>query len=115
MATISEALAIAIREHQAGRLHAAEQVYRQILAVEPNHAEALHLLGVLCGQAGNHQLAAEFIGRAVAVKPEWPEALANLGNALREEGRLEEAVACFRRALGSSPIPPWRSTTWAMP
>jgi hypothetical protein len=32
MATISEALAIAIQHHQAGRLQAAEQIYRQILA-----------------------------------------------------------------------------------
>ncbi len=103
MATISEALTTAIREHQAGRLPAAEQVYRQILALEPNHPEALHLLGVLCGQTGNYHLAAEFIRRAVAVKPEWPEALANLGNALREEGRLEEAVGCFRRALRLKP------------
>ena len=31
MATISEALAIAIQHHQAGRLQAAEQIYRQIL------------------------------------------------------------------------------------
>ena len=40
MATISEALTIAIQHHQAGRLHAAEQIYRRILAVEPNHADA---------------------------------------------------------------------------
>ena len=45
MATISEALAIAIQHHQAGRLQAAEQIYRQILAVEPNHADAWHLSG----------------------------------------------------------------------
>jgi len=44
MATISEALAIAIQHHQGDRLQAAEQTYRQILAVEPNHAEAHHLL-----------------------------------------------------------------------
>jgi hypothetical protein len=40
MATISEALAMAVQHHQAGRLQAAEQIYRQILAVEPNHADA---------------------------------------------------------------------------
>ena len=36
MATISEALAIAVQHHQAGRLQAAEQIYRQILAAQPN-------------------------------------------------------------------------------
>jgi hypothetical protein len=46
MATISGALAIAIRHHQAGRLQAAEQIYRQILQAEPNQADAIHLLGI---------------------------------------------------------------------
>ena len=61
MATISEALAIAIQHHQAGRLQAAEQIYRQILAVEPNHADAIHLLGVIAHQAGKHELAVQYI------------------------------------------------------
>ena len=47
MTPIFEALTIAIRHHQAGRLQAAAQIYRQILAVEPNHPEACHLLGVV--------------------------------------------------------------------
>ena len=47
MATIPEALTTAIRHHQAGRLQAAEQIYRQILAVGPGQAEALHLLGLI--------------------------------------------------------------------
>jgi nucleotidyltransferase/DNA polymerase involved in DNA repair len=41
MATISEALATAVQHHQAGRLQAAEEIYRQILAVDPDHADAL--------------------------------------------------------------------------
>jgi quercetin dioxygenase-like cupin family protein len=47
MATISEALAIALQHHQAGRLEAAEQIYRRILQVEPEQPDALHFLGVL--------------------------------------------------------------------
>ena len=68
MATISEALAIAIQHHQAGRLQAAEQIYRQILAVEPNHADAIHLLGVIAHQVGKHEVAVEYIGRAIGLK-----------------------------------------------
>ena len=51
MATIPEALAIAIQHHQAGRLPAAEQIYRQILAADPKQPDAWHLLGVLAHQA----------------------------------------------------------------
>ena len=61
MATISEALTIAVQHHQAGRLEAAEQIYRQIVAVEPNQADARHLLGVIASQAGGHEIAVEYI------------------------------------------------------
>jgi predicted O-linked N-acetylglucosamine transferase (SPINDLY family) len=103
MATLSEALAIAIQHHQAGRLQAAEQIYRQILAVEPNHADAWHLLGMINGQAGNHQLAVEYIYRALAVKPDWAEAYYSLGVALNDQGKPDEAIACYRRVLELKP------------
>ena len=103
MATISQALAIAIEHHQAGRLQAAEQIYRQILAVEPSHADAWHLLGIVNGQTGNHQRAAEYIDRALTVKPDWAEAHYNLGVAWKAQGKLEEAVASYRRALELQP------------
>ena len=98
MPTIAESLALAVEHHQAGRLHAAEQLYRQILALQPHHADAWHLLGVINAQTGHHQLAVECIYRALAVRPDWAEAQANLGNALREQGKLDEAVPFLQRA-----------------
>ena len=50
MATIPEALAVAVQYHQSGNLQQAEAIYRQILQVDPNHANALHLLGVIAGR-----------------------------------------------------------------
>ncbi len=103
MATISEALAIAIQHHQAGRLQAAEQIYRQILAVEPNHADAMHLLGVIAHQAGKHEIAVESIGRAIGLKGSVAAFHLNLGEAYRALQRIPEAVACYRRALELKP------------
>ncbi len=53
MTTVFESLAIAVQHHQAGRLQAAAQLYQQILAVNSNHVDALHLLGVIAHQMGN--------------------------------------------------------------
>jgi predicted O-linked N-acetylglucosamine transferase (SPINDLY family) len=103
MATISAALATAIQDHQAGRLQAAEQIYRQILAVEPNQADAWHLLGVVSAQLGQHQAGIEHIRQALALRPNWAEAQNNLGNALRERGQLAEAVVCCQRAVQLKP------------
>jgi predicted O-linked N-acetylglucosamine transferase (SPINDLY family) len=103
MATISAALAIALREHQAGRLDAAEQIYRQILAVEPRHADALHLLGVVAHQRGQHAAAIDYIGRAIAVGGDAVAYHTNLGSAYQAWGKYAEAEACHRRALELDP------------
>ena len=47
MATLSEALTAALEHHRAGRTDAAEHIYRQILAVEPDEPNTLNLLGVI--------------------------------------------------------------------
>ena len=103
MTTISQALTIAIQHQQAGRLQAAEQVCRQILAIQPDHAGAWHLLGLVNAQTGNYPRAAECLARAVNAQPDWAEAQANLGNALRELGKLDEAAACLQRAIQRKP------------
>jgi predicted O-linked N-acetylglucosamine transferase (SPINDLY family) len=103
MATISEALAIATRHYQAGRLRAAEQIYRQILAVEPNHADAIDLLGVIASQMGEHGIAVEYIERAIGLKGDVAAFHSHLGTAYLALRRIPEAVDCYRRALKLNP------------
>ena len=106
MATISEALTIAIQHHQAGRLQAAEQIYRQILAVNANQADAWHLLGVIAQQVGKSEIAVEYIGRAIRLKGDAEAFHLNLGAAYRTLHRVAEAVACYRRVIALTPNHP---------
>jgi protein O-GlcNAc transferase len=99
MATIPEAFALGVQHHQAGQLQAAEQVYRQILQVDPYHPEALHLLGFLYHQAGRHDLAVDYIQQAILLSGKQAPFHHNLGDAYRALGRLADAVACYQRAL----------------
>jgi len=103
MVTIPEAFALAFQYHQTGRLADAEALYRQILAEQPNHADALHHLGVIAHQAGHHDLAIALIRDAIALAPSNAAAHSNLGEAYRMIGRMEEAIASFRRALQLKP------------
>jgi predicted O-linked N-acetylglucosamine transferase (SPINDLY family) len=103
MATIPEALALALRRHQEGRFDAAEQIYQRILQVEPQHPDALHFLGVLSAQLCRHQAAADYITRAIAVNPNIAPYHLNLGRVYHESQRLDEAIACYRRALQLQP------------
>ena len=103
MATISEAFAIAVRHQRAGRLQAAEQIYRQILAVQPNHTYAHNNRGVALKEMGKPDEAVACCRRAVEVKPDFAEAHNNLRDALREQGKRDEAATCYRRAVELRP------------
>src|SRR6478609_11014525 len=103
MPTVSDSLALAFQHHQAGELLAAEQIYRQILAVAPDHADALHLLGLVDFQFGNNESAARHIQRAIELKGNEAGFHGNLGNAYKAQGDLDRAVACYRRALELDP------------
>jgi len=103
MATISEALEIAIQHQNGGRLQIAEQIYRQILAVEPNHTDAVYALGLIAFQGGKLDDAVACWRRTVELKPDFAQAHNNLGVAFKRQGKLDEAVACYRRALELKP------------
>ena len=96
--TIPQAFELALQRHREGRLADAEALYRQILAAQPNHADALHHLGLVAHQLGRNEFALAWISQAIVLQPDKPAAHSNLGNALAALGRLDEAIAAFRRA-----------------
>ena len=99
--------------HRAGRLAEAEKFYRQVLTQQPNHAEALHLLGMLAGQCGQLDAAEDLLRRAIRIKPDYAEAHATLGTALKRKGRLDEAIDSFRQAIRLKPGLPGTHTNLA--
>ncbi len=98
--------ASALEHHLSGRLNRAAEIYRAILADDPGHADALHLLGVVAHQQGDNRQAGELIGRAIALQPGVAPYYANLAEVYRATGQLERAVACCRTALALQPDSP---------
>ncbi len=92
-----------MEHHRAGRLQDAERIYRQILAHQPNHADTVHLMGVLACQVNNFPAAIDLIRRAITLNPSVPSYHSNLGEALRQSGMLPDAEASLRRALQLNP------------
>ncbi len=100
---IRELIGQGMNRHGAGRLDEAEAIYRQALQIEPENADALHLLGVIAHQRGRNDLAAELIGRAIGRNDRVPAFHNNLGNALNAAGRFDAAAAAYRRAIALQP------------
>ncbi len=89
----------ALQHHQRGELRPAEQLYRKVLARDPEHADANHLAGLIAHQTGNPEKGIRLIRKALQIRPGFVAAHNNLGNILLELGRAAEAEACFRQAL----------------
>ena len=98
-ASLQARLQLALEHHRFGRLSEAEGAYRQILDIEPGHADALHLLGVSFRQRGNIEAAVDFIEKAISASPSEPIYYNSLGCALESQGLVNEAVAGYRMAL----------------
>jgi tetratricopeptide (TPR) repeat protein len=75
----------------------------KILAVEPDHIDAIYLLGVVQATSGRWREALGAFDRVLALKADFPEALANRGIVLGRLGRLEEAANCIAKALTIRP------------
>lgn len=87
-----------------GEREAALAHVRKAVALAPDDAEALTLLGWLDMEvAGDVETAIESYRKVAALKPDVPEAHNNLGVALKRKGDLEQAVASFSRALELKP------------
>ncbi len=93
----------ALTLHRHGQLPQAGAVYRQILAHDSGHLDALQLLGALEMQLGRHEAAVDLLRRAVAKAPEAAGLHCNLGLALHELGRHAEALDALDRALALRP------------
>jgi tetratricopeptide (TPR) repeat protein len=93
----------AVEHHRAGRLFEAEEIYRRVLAAEPDHPFALCLLGTVVQAAGEYDQAVDLISRAIAVKPDYMDAYINLGTVLLTAARFEEALASLEQALALDP------------
>src|SRR5438874_13797596 len=93
---------LAVRQHKAGQFAEAERLYRQILSTNPNHPDALHMLGVLAHQANQNSAAEDLIRQAIALRG-VPAYHANLGKVLAAQGKLDDAIAAYRHSLFLQP------------
>lgn len=103
MVTEDPTFARAVALHQRGDTGSAEQLYRQILRLQPRHAGALHLLAVIHLQRGELTQALVACEAALAINPRNAAAYQTQGDALHDLERHVEAVAAYDRCLALDP------------
>src|SRR5437899_12502035 len=87
--TLEEAMSLAIRLHKNEQFAEADDVYRRILELVPDHPDVLHFSGILAHQQGRSDEAIALIERSLAIVPNQADCYSNLGNIFPARGRPE--------------------------
>jgi tetratricopeptide (TPR) repeat protein len=90
------------RHLQAGQPLEAQLCCQRLLAADPNHADALHLMGLIALHNRQNDHALEWIARALAQDPK-PDYLASLATVLARQGRHDETLKALDKAVQLAP------------
>lgn len=100
---VLEIMQTAIGHHRTERFQEAESFYRQALGQNPELPDAIHLIGVIRLQTGNHEEAVQYISKAISLNDSQAVYHSNLGAALLAMGKKDEAMGSFTRAIRLDP------------
>jgi tetratricopeptide (TPR) repeat protein len=75
---------------------------RHALAIDPAHAESLHLMGEICLHLGQFDQAIEWVAGAVRIEPRAAY-VSTLGTVLQRSGKPAEALKAFEKAISIEP------------
>ena len=103
MNTLKQQFDLAFAKHQAGEIGSAAQLYRAILEEDPQHCDALHMLGVLAQQKQNPQLALQLMDLALQNNKNPGMVFYNRSLVLRALGRIEEALCSVEQTTEFEP------------
>jgi predicted O-linked N-acetylglucosamine transferase (SPINDLY family) len=89
--------------HKHGQLNQAWQFYQQVLQLQPEHFDALYMLGLIASDNQNLELTVDLMGKVIKLNDKHADALYNHGVALQKLNRLEEAVISFDKVIELNP------------
>jgi len=103
MSSVENSMRLALTEHRAGRFAEAQRLYRRVLEVRPDDAEAWNNLAMVIDETGDSQGAMECWRKAIALRPDYAEAHNHLGLVLDRIGDCSGAIAEWKEAARLRP------------
>jgi predicted O-linked N-acetylglucosamine transferase (SPINDLY family) len=85
--------------HKKNSLDEAKKIYKEIIEIEKENFQAMHLLGVIFFQQKNYDQGIQFIEKSLHINNKNYSALNNLGNIFLELKRYPEAIEKYKKAL----------------
>ncbi len=100
---IQNKFSLALNNHKKNNLKVAEELYKEILEIKPNHLEAICYLGTLFAQTKKLNLAKTLFYKAIKIDPNNPNINNNLGNIFFELGESQKALDYYEKVIKLQP------------
>ena len=78
--TASQTFNLALKNHRENKTDIAQELYNQVLKINPNHVDALSNLGVIFDGLGENKKAKDCYEKVIKINPKFLDAHNNLGN-----------------------------------
>ena len=101
---IAKRLKAGMTAHQKGRFKVAADAYNDVLRAEPEHADALHFLGLLLHQVGDTNRGIVAVRKSLSIENNNAAAHCNLGSMLLSQEKPGEAAESYKAALAIDPL-----------
>ena len=101
--TIKEIFGRAVKNHQEGKTDIAQDLYNQVLKIDPNYSPALNNIAVIFSNLKEHQKAKDCYEKAIAIDPNYAAAHNNLGIIFKELRENQKAKECYEKAISIDP------------
>ena len=101
--TIEEIFNLAVKNHQESKTDIAQELYNQVLKINPNYTNAHYNLGVTFKELGENQKAKDCFEKTIEINPNYTNAHNNLGNIFQELGEYQKAKDCFEKTIEINP------------
>jgi predicted O-linked N-acetylglucosamine transferase (SPINDLY family) len=85
--------------HKKNSLDEAKKIYKEIIEIEKDNFQAIHLLGVIFCQQKDYNQGIQLIEKSLKINNKNYSALNNLGNFFLELKKYPEAIEKYKRAL----------------
>ena len=101
--TIEKTFDLAVQNNKKNNFQVAENLYKEVLKINPNHFGSIFLLGTLSIKIKNFDRAIQLLNQAILIQPNHAQSHNNLGVVFVELGEVQKAMSYYQTAINSQP------------
>ena len=100
---IEETFNLAVKNQHESKTDVAQELYNQVLKINPNHSQALNNIAVIFTNLKDYQKAKECYEKAIEINPNYADAYNNLGVIFKKLGENQKAKERYEKAIEINP------------